>query len=171
MVLNRNPHIIDRTRYINEMSALYNLGANEVIPEEYETSVEIFCRVLEKYEVPRERIDSFINRIRADGYEMFRSISKEPYCTTDLNMIQNEFITIKVPAGSPAAGRSLKEIGLREIGISLLAVNRESQVINHPDESFVLQPDDLAIILGSEAQLASVGYLFGRADGSQNTAS
>ena len=78
--------------------------------------MEIFCRVLEKYEVPRERIDSFINRIRADGYEMFRSISKEPYCTTDLNMIQNEFITIKVPAGSPAAGRSLKEIGLRRDG-------------------------------------------------------
>lgn len=169
--LNPDIYIIDRTRYINEMSALYNLGANEVIPEEYETSVEIFCRVLEKYEVPRERIDSFINRIRADGYEMFRSISKEPYCTTDLNMIQNEFITIKVPASSPAAGRSLKEIGLREIGISLLAVNRESQVINHPDESFVLQPDDVAIILGSEAQLASVGYLFGRADGSQNAAS
>ncbi len=57
------------------MSSLYRLGANEVIPEEYETSVEIFCRVLERYEVPRERIDSFINHIRADGYEMFRSIS------------------------------------------------------------------------------------------------
>ncbi|MFZ3093867.1 MAG: TrkA C-terminal domain-containing protein, partial [Methanothrix sp.] len=104
-------------------------------------------------------------------YEMFRSISKEPYCTTDLSMIQNEFITIKVPADSPAAGKSLKDIGLREMGISLLAVNRESQVINHPDESFVLQPDDVAIILGSEAQLSSVGYLFGKDDGSQNVAS
>lgn len=169
--LNPDLHIIDRTRYINEMSALYDLGANEVIPEEYETSVEIFCRVLEKYQVPRERIDSFINHIRADGYEMFRSISKEPYCNTDLNMVQNEFITLKVPADSPAAGRSLKEIGLKEMGISLLAVNRESQVINHPDENFVLQPDDVTIILGSETQVASVADLFGKAAASQNVTS
>lgn len=169
--LNPDLHIIDRTRYINEMSALYDLGANEVIPEEYETSVEIFCRVLEKYQVPRERIDSFINHIRADGYEMFRSISKEPYCNTDLNMVQNEFITLKLPADSPAAGRSLKDIGLKETGISLLAVNRDSQVINHPDENFVLQPYDVAIILGSEAQVASVADLFGKAAASQNVTS
>jgi len=169
--LNPDIYIIARTRYVNEMSSLYNLGANEVIPEEYETSVEIFCRVLERYQVPRERIDSFVNHIRADGYEMFRSISTEPYCSTDLNLNQSEFITIRVPAGSPAAGRSLKDIGLKEMGISLLAVNRNSQVFNHPDESFVLQPDDVAIILGSEAQLSSVGYLFGKAADSQNVAS
>ncbi len=84
------------------------------------------------------------------GMRCFAASRSEPNCTTDLNMIQNEFFTLKVLAGSPAAGRSLEEIGLREIGISLLAVNRESQVINHPDESFVLQPDDVAIILGSE---------------------
>lgn len=169
--LNPDIYIIARTRYLNEMDSLYKLGANEVIPEEYETSVEIFCRVLEKYEVPRERIDSFINHIRADGYKMFRSVSIEPYCTSDLSMIQNEFITIKVPANSPAAGKSLKEIGLRKMGISLLAVNRNSQVFNHPDESFVLQPDDVAIVLGSEAQLSSVRYLFEKDAGSQNVSS
>ena len=169
--LNPDIYIIDRTRYIHEMSSLYRLGANEVIPEEYETSVEIFCRVLERYQVPRERIDSFINHIRADGYEMFRSISIEPNCTTDLNMIQNEFFTLRVLAGSPAAGRPLKEIGLKEMGADLLAVNREAQVFSHPDEGFILQPDDVAIILGSSDRIPSLADLFEAAAASKNVAS
>jgi CPA2 family monovalent cation:H+ antiporter-2 len=43
--LNPNLFIIARTRYIQEMKPLHELGANEVVPEEYETSVEIFSRV------------------------------------------------------------------------------------------------------------------------------
>jgi CPA2 family monovalent cation:H+ antiporter-2 len=169
--LNPDIYIIDRTRYIHEMSSLFSLGANEVIPEEYETSVEIFCRVLERYQVPKERIDSFINHIRADGYQMFRSISSEPYCNTDLSLTQNEFVTLRVLAGSPAAGRALKEIGLKEMGADLLAVNRAAVVFSHPDEGFVLLPDDVAIILGSSDQIPSLGDLFGTAAPSQNVAS
>jgi len=83
--LNPDIYIIARTRYIQEMEILHDLGANEVVPEEYETSVEIFARVLVRYNVPRERIESFINHTRSDGYEMFRSISKQPYCDSNLN--------------------------------------------------------------------------------------
>jgi K+:H+ antiporter len=50
--LNPDVFIIARTRYVLEMNPLHDLGANEVIPEEYETSVEIFARVLERYNVP-----------------------------------------------------------------------------------------------------------------------
>ena len=71
--LNPDTYIIARTRYIQEMEILHDLGANEVIPEEYETSVEIFSRVLEKYHVPRERIESFIENIRSDGYRCFEA--------------------------------------------------------------------------------------------------
>jgi CPA2 family monovalent cation:H+ antiporter-2 len=52
--LNPKIHIIARTRFFRETTALRELGANEVIAEEYETSVEIFARVLAKYLVPKE---------------------------------------------------------------------------------------------------------------------
>ncbi|MCV4600561.1 NAD-binding protein, partial [Escherichia coli] len=45
-ILNDSVHIIVRTRYVAEITELYALGANEVIPEEFETSIEIFSRVL-----------------------------------------------------------------------------------------------------------------------------
>jgi CPA2 family monovalent cation:H+ antiporter-2 len=73
--LNPGALIIVRTRYVIEIEPLHRLGANEVIPEEYETSVEIFTRVLDKYQIPKEKLDSFISEIRAAGYRMFRGSS------------------------------------------------------------------------------------------------
>ena len=158
--MNRDVYIIARTRYIHEIRILQNLGANDVIPEEYETSLEIFSRVLEKYQVPRKRIDSFIDLIRSDGYEMFRSISKEPFCSSDLSNISNDFLTLKVSEGSLAAGKAIKDLELEEKGANLLAIDRDSQIINYPDENFVLQPEDVVIILGSESQISSFEELF-----------
>lgn len=39
--LNPSVYIIARTRYMSEVTPLYSLGANDVIPEEFETSIEI----------------------------------------------------------------------------------------------------------------------------------
>ncbi len=47
--------IIARTRYISEVDDLLKLGADEVIPEEFETSIEIFSRLLTKYQTPKMR--------------------------------------------------------------------------------------------------------------------
>ncbi|MDT8274033.1 MAG: cation:proton antiporter, partial [Desulfomonilia bacterium] len=60
--LNGSLHIIARTRYVSEVDPLYQLGADEVIPEEFETSIEIFSRTLAKYLIPHDDIE----RITAD---------------------------------------------------------------------------------------------------------
>ena len=60
--------IIVRTRYVAEIERLYSLGANEVIPEEFETSVEIFARVLHEYHVPRNVIALQVDLIRKEHY-------------------------------------------------------------------------------------------------------
>jgi CPA2 family monovalent cation:H+ antiporter-2 len=44
---NSNIKAIVRTRYINEIDELISLGADEIIPEEFETSLQIFSKVLE----------------------------------------------------------------------------------------------------------------------------
>jgi CPA2 family monovalent cation:H+ antiporter-2 len=63
-------YVIVRTRFIQEVKRLRGLGADEVIPEEFETSVEIFARVLEKYLVPKDEIDKYIDEIRAEDYDV-----------------------------------------------------------------------------------------------------
>lgn len=158
--LNPDLYIIARTRYIQEMKPLHDLGANQVIPEEYETSVEIFYRVLEKYQVPRDRIESFVEQIRADGYEMFRSLSNEPYCKADLNLISNDLVTLKVAESSPACGRSIAEMGLETYGIAFLAIHRGSETLNYPDENTKFLPGDVVVLLGQKPQIDQIEGLF-----------
>ena len=69
---NPSLYIIVRARYVQEMELMNKLGADEAIPDEFGTSVEIFSRVLRQYHVPDEEINAFIADIRADGYEMLR---------------------------------------------------------------------------------------------------
>jgi len=147
--MNPNLFIIVRTRYLQEMNPLKRLGADEVIPEEYETSMEIFARVLERYDVPREKIEQFIDHIRLEGYEMFRSLSREPYCNVNLVMQSDEIRSFKIRAGSQAEGKSVAEMDLEGQGIRLLALHRDLQTIANPDSKMMLQTDDVIILRGN----------------------
>jgi CPA2 family monovalent cation:H+ antiporter-2 len=132
--LNPKIHIIVRTRYLREMEPLYGLGADDVIPEEFETSVEIFTRVLAKYLIPRDEIESFIAEVRSDGYEMFRSLSKEPASFPGLkrHLPDVEIVTLRVFKRAPAVGWTLAQIGLRKkCGVTVLAVRRRRSACCH----------------------------------------
>lgn len=71
--MNPDLFIIVRTRLVNDLTVMYEAGANEVIPEEFETSVEIFTLVMQKYRIPKEEIEKLIGDVRSDGYQVFRS--------------------------------------------------------------------------------------------------
>jgi len=158
--LNSDIFIIARTRYIQEMKPLHDLGADDVIPEEYETSIEIFSRVLDRYQVPMDKIEMFIDQIRADGYDMFRSLSKEPYCTANLSLTAEEIGTLRVWMNSPAAGRSLFELELDGLGIRPLAVHRGGDTLSSPQADLVLQADDIVILAGPEESIHKIAGLF-----------
>ncbi|MCC6319024.1 MAG: cation:proton antiporter [Gemmatimonadaceae bacterium] len=70
--LNPDVHIVSRTRYVSEIAELQRLGADEVVPEEFETSLEIFARVLRRYDVPDEKIRETAAAARRDHYDMLR---------------------------------------------------------------------------------------------------
>jgi CPA2 family monovalent cation:H+ antiporter-2 len=70
--LNSNIHIISRTRYLREIDDLLASGADQVVPEEFETSIEIFCLVLQDYRVPAAIIAAKAERIRKEGYALLR---------------------------------------------------------------------------------------------------
>ncbi len=165
--LNPKVYIIARTRFVQEMKELYNLGANEVIPEEFETSIEIFSRVLKKFLVPRHEIEKFVADVRADGYEMFRSLSKEPTAASDLKLALSdvEISILRVSERSPLAGKSLKEIDMRKnYGLTVLGIRRNTQIMSNPDAEVRLFPNDTLIILGSPEKIAAVASLFENQD-------
>ncbi len=70
--LNPDALLIVRTRYGTEVNALLALGASEVIPEEFETSIQIFTRVLREYDLPEGQVQAFVDEIRSDSYGVLR---------------------------------------------------------------------------------------------------
>ncbi|MCL5736381.1 MAG: cation:proton antiporter [Actinobacteria bacterium] len=65
-------HIIARTRFLAEVEQLYALGADVVVPEEFETSLAIFSQTLQRFAMPTEEIEHWIRRFRCDHYEVLR---------------------------------------------------------------------------------------------------
>ncbi len=150
--MNPRVHLIVRTRYLQEMKPLYDLGANEVIPEEFETSVEIFTRVLAKYLIPRDEIERLVCEVRADGYEMFRSLSKASSTLFDLKhqLHDIDISTFRIVPGSELIGKTFGDIGLRQhYGVSVVAILRGEQVISNPGADTRLDEDDVLFVLGS----------------------
>ncbi|HNX68216.1 MAG TPA: cation:proton antiporter [Candidatus Omnitrophota bacterium] len=80
-----NPEVLlaVRTRYEGQTAALYELGADIVVMEEWEASHELNRVVLEQLRVPPGRIEHHLGRIRARKEmtveeAIFRRMSKEP---------------------------------------------------------------------------------------------
>ena len=161
--LNPKVHIIARTRFLQEMNPLYELGVNEVIPEEFETSVEIFTRVLTKYLVPTGDIERLTAEIRSDSYEMLRSPSPSSASFSDLRLSipDVEISTFRVDEKSQIVGESLAQIGLRSrYGVTLLAIRRDSEILSNPSGATRLYANDVIVILGSPDNIAEVAGLF-----------
>ncbi len=156
--LNPAAHIIARTRYVNEMEALYRVGANEVIPEEFETSVEIFTRVMTKNLVPKDEIARVVAEVRDDGYQMFRNISGAANMSVadlHLHLQDVEIAPIFVPSDSPLIGKSLAELDLRnKTGLTLLAIRRDKQLMTNLDARTQICHSDELFVIGSPDKVA-----------------
>jgi monovalent cation:H+ antiporter-2, CPA2 family len=65
--------IIVRTEYVLEVEELRHLGADEVIPAEFETALALFDRVLSIYDVPAAAVDDLTERMRLENYGFLRA--------------------------------------------------------------------------------------------------
>jgi CPA2 family monovalent cation:H+ antiporter-2 len=170
--LNPKVHIIVRTRYVNELQPLFELGADDVVPEEFETSVEIFTLVLKKYLVAREEIERLTSEVRANCYMLFRGLFKELEAFAPLrhHLHDVEISTFRLAEGAPVAGKSLAQVELRKKhGVTVLAVRRNSQVFHNPDPDMLLLANDLLITMGSPDNLIKVTGLFTKPSGKEKT--
>ena len=156
--LSRHASIVVRTRYVDELDALYALGATEVIPEEFEASVDMFSRLLQCLEVPKNVIAAQVDVIRAQHYAMLRGKgSTRSYLESLFELFTAATaVTHLVRADSPAIGRSLEELDLNtRAGVSLAAIVRRGQATASPPPDFRIERGDILVMTGSHAQLAA----------------
>jgi monovalent cation:H+ antiporter-2, CPA2 family len=154
-------HIIVRTRFVQEMEENYRSGADEVIPEEFETSIEIFTRVLSKYLMPRDEIAQFTNSIRADNYDMLRSMQAPdrtmPVLSADLQDI--EVASLRVYSDDPdIIDIPLSETGLRiKFNVMVVALKRNKTTILDINAKTVIKKGDLVYVIGKPDDVMRFG--------------
>lgn len=151
-----NINIIVRTRYVAEIERLYRLGANQVIPEEFETSVEIFARVLQEYHIPRNVIALQVDLIRKEHYGTLRGLHLQGKQLDELSQYLVGVTTdiFSVPETSPLVGRSLRDIDMREnSGVTLIAAVRDGKPFHNVGPDFVVAAGDRLVLLGDHKAL------------------
>src|SRR5213080_256416 len=147
---------IARTRYVVEIPELLRLGANDVIPEEFETSIEIFARVLAHYGVAPGETDRLVEQIRASHYQALRGGapgSDSLRLGTVAGIPQMAVGRIRLASESDLVGKSLAESGLRtRTGALVLSISRGSDNIGSPDPQFELAAGDVLVVVGQPGQ-------------------
>ncbi len=160
-MLNKHAEILVRTRYVRDIEELYKLGADQVIPEEFETAINLFERVMKKYLIPQGEIDIAIEKIRADNYGIFRE--KEPASESSIktHFPNIEIKALKINADSFLADKSLAELNFRQVfGVTVVALKRDERIIAHPGPEELLKNGDIAYVLGKSEQIAKAFELF-----------
>jgi len=139
------------------------LGASEVVPEEFETSIEIFTRVLVHYLVPNQTIERFITEARGKNYQMLRTpdISQDGQKLVAAQLSGMDLAVFEVEEKSPVAGKSLKETAMRRRhNLTVVAVERAGETRLNPDGEFTLQSGDKAYVFGHQSDVADKAELF-----------
>lgn len=154
--INPGLHVIVRTKYLSDIEDLLALGADDVIPEEFETSIQIFSRVLKMFHIPNSIILAQGNIIRNKSYGVFRDIryTQEAFDQIGQILAQGTIETYYIAAGNAIIGKSIKEINLKaQSGAMIINIIRNNQTITNPPSEFVLEVADQLVLFGSHSAI------------------
>lgn len=156
--LNPTVHILVRTRYVSEVERLRSLGANEIIPEEFETSLEIVTRLLRVLSVPGNLVAAQLRLLRDEGYKMLRDPALRTAEGRRLSAVLTAGTsqTFLVMPDSPAEGKSIEELRIADDHVAIPAMLRDGKPISPPRVTEPLQAGDTLFLVGAHEDLLRV---------------
>ena len=161
--LSRAVRIVVRTRYIRASDDLLELGANDVVVEEFEASIELFARALDSYEIPINRIWREVESVREEHYGLLRGKAAPDLRLDALRHlgIHEALELVEVEEQSPAIGGSATSLELRRrTGAVQLAVVRDGRPIYRRAPDFHYRAGDTVVLVGNPESLDRALALF-----------
>jgi CPA2 family monovalent cation:H+ antiporter-2 len=153
---NPGAYILARTRQVAEVAELMRLGVDEVIPEEFETSIAILARVLRRYHVPANVVRLQESALRREGYSFLRGgdITGSLMSSVSRMIAGATTDTFYLEPGSPGVGQTLASLDLRARTHALIiAVVRDGKHHLGPDADFELREGDILVLVGDHQAL------------------
>lgn len=161
--------IVVRTRMISEIESIRRAGADHVIAEEFETAIEIFTRVLERFHVPRNLIRAQTRLLRGEDYRVLRA----PEMSAEAGRLAVDLLAagttelFRIEDGSRLVGHTLASLDLRRAtGASVIAIVRGEHSWTSPPANLELETGDTLVLVGGHAEIERAVDLLGRSDSS-----
>lgn len=156
--MNPEVRIVVRTRYISEVETLRALGANEVIPEEFETSLEIVTRLLRILSVPGNIVAAQLRILRDEGYRMLRDPALRAAEGRRLSAVLTAGTsqTFLVMPDSKAEGKTLAELSVADDHVAVPAMLRDGKPVSPAPMNEPLQGGDTLFLVGAHEDLLRV---------------
>ena len=150
--------IVVRTRYISEVETLRGLGANEVIPEEFETSLEIVTRLLRILSVPGNIVAAQLRILRDEGYRLLRDPGMRAAEGRRLSAVLTAGTsqTFLVLPDSKAEGKTLTELAVMDDHVAVPAMLRDGNPVSPAPVNDALQAGDTLFLVGAHEDLLRV---------------
>jgi CPA2 family monovalent cation:H+ antiporter-2 len=150
--INPNIYSLVRTRYVNEIEELKRLGADIIIPEEFETSLQIFRKVLEKYHIPLNIIMQQVNLLRHESYRLLINPEEDISTISHLDEILAKDLTetYYINKDNKHIEKSLGGLNIRaETGATVIAIIREDNIISTPSGEDKIMLSDTLVLTGT----------------------
>jgi len=155
--INPELRILVRARRVTEIEDLERLGADEVIPSEFEVAVELFVRLLRQLGVPPHVTRMQESIIRTEHYRALRGLgTTDELLRRTQQLVAGGILEVaQVLEGSEACGQTLGALALpARTGTLVLSVVRGGQPLPTPDATTRLQANDLVVLFGPHEALA-----------------
>lgn len=147
--------IVVRTRRVADIEPLLAAGADEVIAEEFETSIEIFTRVLAHYHVPANVVRAQTRLLRGESYRMLRLPpgATVPAAVLDL-LAAGTTELYRVEPNGASVGHTLGDLDLRRRSrATVIAIVRDSGPLPNPAPDTALAAGDTLVLVGGHADI------------------
>jgi CPA2 family monovalent cation:H+ antiporter-2 len=149
--LRKDVPILVRTQDDTKLDALQAAGATEVVPETLEASLMLMSHMLLLLDMPVSRVVKTVGDIRDSRYAMLRRVFRREDARhlDETHALREELHTVVLPRNAYAIGRSIEQLKLQEIGVSVNTIRRDSIVGHQPDASTVLREGDVVVLYGN----------------------
>jgi CPA2 family monovalent cation:H+ antiporter-2 len=148
--------VIVRTLDDANLDRLISAGASEVVPETFESSLMLASHALVLLGVPLRRVVRRVREVREGRYGLMRGFFHgESDESEDFDDEQEPRLhSVTLTPGVVAAGRSLGELALEKIGVTVTALRRQDTRMIAPEPQTVLREGDVVVLRGTAEQLA-----------------
>ena len=149
--------VVVRAAEESDIARFEAAGAAEVVPEALESSVMLATHALALLGVPMQRVIHLLREARKQHYALLRGFfhgaSDVGEHLSDAEQVRLH--TLVLTTGAFAIGRTLAELGLEALGVSVLALRRRGVRSIAPGPEMHLDDGDVLVLQGGGTALAA----------------